>query len=466
MSLIEDALGSADETRAIEFGHGAVARTGDLFRRLFPDASVLVVADENTFGAAGAEVLASLDAAGVVLAAEPFVLPGTPTLYADYVNTTLVRERLAGFPGAVACSIASGTLNDIVKLASGELGRPYLNVCTAASVDGFSSYGASISVDGFKITRDCPAPAGLVADLGVMAAAPVRLTSTGYGDLIEKIPAGADWILADQLGVERIDGRVWDLVQGRLRHALGRPEALVAGDVDAVAALAEGNLLSGLAMQAVRSSRPASGAGHQFSHTWEMEGHGLDWEPPLSHGFKVGVGTVASLALWEEALRLDLSVLDVDRIVAEAPTRDEVVARIRGALPERIREEAIRVSLAKHVEGEALRDRLLLIGDRWDAIRARAAEQLVAPGEAAGMLRRAGAPNHPGLIGIGWERFRATHHRAHMIRSRYTVLELLWETGMFEVVLERLFSPSGFWGRHQAADSLGGSGVAIGTAGA
>ena len=47
-----------------------------------------------------------------------------------------------------------------------------------------------------------------------------RLTSTGYGDLIEKIPAGADWILADELGVERIDAHVWDLVQGRLRNAL------------------------------------------------------------------------------------------------------------------------------------------------------------------------------------------------------------------------------------------------------
>ncbi|WP_297108804.1 dehydroquinate synthase/iron-containing alcohol dehydrogenase family protein [Tessaracoccus sp.] len=226
-----------------------------------------------------------------------------------------------------------------------------------------------------------------------------------------------------------------------------------------MAALAEGNLLSGLAMQAVKSSRPASGAGHQFSHTWEMEGHGLNWEPPLSHGFKVGVGTVASLALWEEALRLDLAALDVDRIVAEAPTKDDVVARIEAALPEKIREESIKVSLAKHVEGEALRDRLLLIGNRWDAIRARVADQLVAPSEAAEMLRRAGAPNHPGLIGIGWDRFRETHHKAHMIRSRYTVLELLWETGTFDIVLDRLFAPSGFWGRHRDAESLGGTPV-------
>src|SRR5699024_5405062 len=124
------------------------------------------------FGAAGPAVVDSLVEAGVEFAADPLLFPGTPTLYADYGNVGVVRERLRELPDAVACSIASGTLNDITKLASGELGRPYLNVCTAASVDGYTSYGAAISRDGFKITRHCPAPAGLVADRVVMVHAP------------------------------------------------------------------------------------------------------------------------------------------------------------------------------------------------------------------------------------------------------------------------------------------------------
>lgn len=96
-------------------------------------------------------------------------------------------------------------------------------VCTAASVDGFVAFGASISVDGFKITRNCPAPAALIADYQVAADAPRRLTATGYGDLLEKIPAGADWILADELGIEKIDPYTWGLVQGPLRDALKTP---------------------------------------------------------------------------------------------------------------------------------------------------------------------------------------------------------------------------------------------------
>ncbi len=455
VSLLDRALQNADETRAIEFGAGVVGRTGELFVRLFPGKKVLVVADGNTLAAAGQQVLDSLTAAGVEFAADPLVFPGTPTLYASYDNVEIVRERLAELPDTVACSIAAGTLNDLTKLACGELGRPYLNVCTAASVDGYSAYGASITRDGFKITRDCPAPAGLVADLDIMVRAPQRLTATGYGDLIEKIPAGADWILADGLGVEPIDPEVWHLVQDSLGEALGDPAAIAAGDPAAIARLAEGNLLSGLAMQATKSSRPASGAGHQFSHIWEMEGHGLDWEPPLSHGFKVAVGTVASCAIWELALDLDLTRLDVEATVARAPSDASVEARVRAAVPAQLADQAVEVSLAKNLGGDQLRERLAQIQRSWPRIRERVIPQLVTPQQAAAMLRTAGAPHHPALIGIDQSRFRATHFTAHMIRTRYTVLELLADVGQLDTVVGRLFAPSGFWGRHSRPESLG-----------
>ena len=455
MSLLDRALRNADQTRAIEFGPGVVSRTGELFARLFPGEKVLVVADGNTLAAAGQPVIAALASAGVEFAADPLVFPGTPTLYAGYDNVVVARERLAQLPGTIACSIASGTLNDITKLASGELGRQYLNVCTAASVDGYSAYGASITRDGFKITRDCPAPAGLVADLDIMVRAPQRLTATGYGDLIEKIPAGADWILADELGVEPIDAEVWHLVQDPLQEALGNPDLIAAGDPAAIARLAEGNLLSGLAMQATKSSRPASGAGHQFSHIWEMEGHGLDWEPPLSHGFKVAVGTVASCAIWEVALGLDLARLDVETIVARAPSDSVVEARVRAAVPAQLADEAVAASLAKNLGGDALRQRLARIQQAWPAIRERAAAQLISPLAAARRLRTAGAPHHPELIGIDQSRLKATHFTAHMIRTRYTVLELLSDVGQLSAVVDRLFAPSGFWGRYRTAESLG-----------
>lgn len=448
--LIETALKTADETRQIAFGENVLSQTGKIFAETFPGKKAIVVADGNTWDACGEDVVASLQEAGVEFAADPYIFPGTPTLYAGYENVEILREHIRPLGDeTVVCSIAAGTLNDLAKLASGELGREYMNVCTAASVDGYASFGASIAKDGFKITRNCPAPAALVADVGVMAAAPQRLTATGYGDLIEKIPAGADWILADELGIEPIDDYVWSLVQGPLRNTLADPEAVAEGDLGAVGLLAEGNIMSGLAMQAAQSSRPASGAGHQFSHTWEMEGHGLDWEPPLSHGFKVGVGTVASCAIWEEALKLNLSNLDIDAIVAATPSAEEVEAFVRGMQTERIVEDAVKHTLNKHLEGDELRMRLQKIQQAWPRISQRAKEQLVSAQEAMDMLRKAGAPYHPEMIEIDWDRFRETHFKAQQIRSRYTVLDLLVDVNMLEEVVDKLFAEDGFWGQHR-----------------
>ncbi|WP_115726863.1 sn-glycerol-1-phosphate dehydrogenase [Actinomyces culturomici] len=446
--LIEQALTTATDTKAIIIGRNVLDRTGELFKETFPGARVLVVADENTYGAAGDPVVASLKAAGVEFAEEPYVFPGTPTLYGDYDNVSLLREHARPLENTVICSIASGTLNDIAKLASGELERPYMNVCTAASVDGYASFGAAISRDGFKITRNCPAPAALVADLDVIAAAPRRLTATGYGDLIEKIPAGADWILADELGIEGIDDYVWSLVQGPLRDALADPERIGAGDPEAITGLAEGNIMSGLAMQAAQSSRPASGAGHQFSHVWEMEGHGLDWEPPLSHGFKVGVGTVASCAIWEEALKIDVANLDVDAIVANAKTDEEIAERVRASLLPRIADAAVGHAVGKNLQGEALRERVEAIKAAWPRIVERVRPQLISPDEVAERLEKVGAPFHPEMIEIDMGRFRDTHFKAQMIRPRYTVFDVLTDLGQLEAVVDRLFAPEGYWGKH------------------
>ena len=293
--------------------------------------------------------------------------------------------------------------------------------------------------------RDILAP----LDLTVMAAAPQVMTASGYGDLLGKIPAGADWILSDVLGIEAIDQGVWELVQGPLRGAVSRPAELAVGDVSATGELVEGLLMSGLAMQAHQSSRPASGAEHQFSHLWEMEGHGVDITPRrLSHGFKVGIGTVAIAALYERLLARDLTGLDIDAAVAAWPTREEMETGVRELHPDpRLVEETVVQALAKWLPPERLRVRLELLVAVWPELSVRLREQLLPAAELQGMLRAVGAPAHPQDIGLGWGRFRETYVRAQMIRKRYTVLDLALETNLLGELVEELFAPDGFWGR-------------------
>ena len=65
-----------------------------------------------------------------------------------------------------------------------------MTVGTAASMDGYTAYGASITKEGNKQTFDCPAPLGMLFDPSIAAAAPAELSASGYADLIAKIQGG------------------------------------------------------------------------------------------------------------------------------------------------------------------------------------------------------------------------------------------------------------------------------------
>lgn len=447
--LISKALADASDTQAVVIDQEAVERTAEVFTELFGAATAIVVGDERTMAVAGTRVQQVLAEAGVPTL-EPHVFPGEPELYAKYENVEPLCDLLRPLD-AIAVCVGSGTLNDLVKRASGELERGYMVVGTAASMDGYTAFGASIALDGFKQTLTCPAPRGCVADLDVMAAAPNVMTASGYGDLIGKVPAGADWILSDVLGTEAVDQEVWQLVQGPLRDALAEPGALAQGDVEATRGLTEGLVMSGLAMQKHQSSRPASGAEHQFSHLWEMEGHGVDVKPRrLSHGFKVGIGTVAITAFYQALLERDIAGLDIDAAVAAWPSREQMEARVRELHTDpQLVEETVVQALAKWITPEQLRARLETLVAAWPELKPRLVEQLMTPHEVQERLRAVGAPAHPSEIELDWQRFRDTYTRAQMIRKRYTVLDVALEANLLDSVVDELFAADGFWGLQQ-----------------
>ena len=239
-----------------------------------------------------------------------------------------------------------------------------------------------------------------------------------------------------------------------LQHAAGRvlaadvtaEIAVPAFDRAAMDGLIEGLVMSGLAMQAHASSRPASGAEHQFSHLWEMEGLGQELAPPLSHGFKVGVGSVAVAALYERLLDRDLGAVDAEALGDAWPSREQVEATVRAAhTTPGLGVAAVTESLAKHPGPDELARRLALLRDRWPVLRQRLAGQLLPAVRLAGMLRAAGCPTGPAELGLSGQAIRDTYRRARMIRRRYTVLDLAAETGLLDECVDELFAPGGFW---------------------
>ena len=407
------------DTKCFVLGEGALVYLPELLKQEFPGKVPWIVADDNTWRAAGAKALELLEKAGLA-PAKPYVFPGTPVLHPDFAYSQTLSSVMP--ENCVPVAAGSGVINDLTKCASGLKKVPYCCVPTACSVDGFTSAGAALAVNHNKQTVKCPAPHAICADTVVMATAPAPMLSSGYADLLTKIVAGADWIIADAAGEQAIRPDVWQMIQGHIRRWVAAPKDMLN--------IFEGLAATGYSMQMMLDSRPASGSEHLFGHVWEMEGlkkDGVD----VSHGFKVGVGLLASAKLMEYICKNSYAAvapraaapLSIEARTAEI---DALLARdCYGPDPKRI-------SLAKFKTGEAALERRKLIAGVWEGLRAKLEKQLYPYEKLRSMLLEAGCPVTPAQIGLSREQFLHGIRTAQLIRNRYTVLDFLYEAGLLE----------------------------------
>lgn len=435
-SLIRPCVEHSKVTREVVVEDGAIARTGPLLAGITDSRKALVMADEAGFGAAGAPVVASLEAAGFEV--RMIVKPVDPLPVASVESAEEFRQALAADPELFPVSVGSGVINDLVKFAAFDTDRRYVTVATAASMDGYTSAGAPLARGGFKVTIPTRAPIAMIADLAILSDAPAEMNAWGYADLAGKVPAGGDWILADLVGAEPIDHDAWTLVQDHVRPWLDSPEGIANGDGDALANLFIGLTAVGFAMEIHGTSRPASGADHQVAHIWEM--HGLKHQGrKVAHGEAVAVGAVAALALYDWLIEQELGNIDPARVAAMTPDLSQREAMLKVAIIDpQIAEKALGELRSKHVEGRLLEERLVRIRDGWAETRDRLRDHMVRLDTMTGMLSRAGAPADPSDIGLTSDRFMETVRAAGYIRRRYTIFDFLHETGLDEAAFEAL----------------------------
>ncbi|MDR1804297.1 MAG: sn-glycerol-1-phosphate dehydrogenase [Treponema sp.] len=442
---LEDCLKYADETKELVLKKDALAEIPALLSKHFNYNSVCLIADENTFKAAGQNVKSILEGAGVKTAGA-HIFPGEPRLHADYNHVLFLKERfssLPGFPALVPVAVGSGTINDLVKAASAELKLPYLCVPTAASVDGYTPNGAALLMGGFKQTLPCSAPRALAADPELMARAPAWLTSSGFGDLTSKIISGTDWIIAEKAGSLGAPGApardpvAWGMVQNGLMDALKRSVNAAKGDREAVRTLFQSLAITGFAMQYMKNSWPVSGSEHLFSHTWEMEDLSVNGAP-VTHGHKVAIGTLAATAFTETFFANPKGPPERAKAYRR-PGREERKAEVSEAFNgSQARDSIVDTSMAKFMDEKTVAIINQAFRDSWKEIRDSVLERLLPYGELKALLAGEECPVRPETIGLSRGEVIATARRAQMIRNKYNILDLSWDIGTFEVVLDTI----------------------------
>ena len=258
------------------------ARDGGLSR-------LALVADGNTYAALGQRVENALRNAGMDVR--------TVVLRGDDVGAgeASVYQVLLGIDKTprTFVAIGSGTVTDVARFVSHRSNSEFISLPTAASVDGYTSIGAPMIIEGAKVTVRCQGPMAVFCDLPTLCAAPRALTAAGFGDLIAKLTSVADWELGHVLWDEPFDRKIAQRARQAVWDCVGQIDSLAAAEPKGVQALFLGLIESGFCMLDFGETRPASGYEHHVSHFWEMKLL-REGRHSIFHGAKVGLGVLAS----------------------------------------------------------------------------------------------------------------------------------------------------------------------------
>ena len=197
---------------------------------------------------------------------------------------SLAADLRRGFYDAVV-GIGGGRTLDVTKHAATLTGLPMVAVATSLAHDGIASPVSSLEHDGRKSSYGVHMPIAVVVDLDYVRASPPEMRRSGIGDVVSNLSAVADWRLAERERGEVVDGLSATFAHAAATAVLHRDDGI---DGDAfLAALAEGRVLSGLAMAAAGSSRPCSGGEHEVLHAIDHLYPGT-----ANHGELAGVATL------------------------------------------------------------------------------------------------------------------------------------------------------------------------------
>ncbi|MGQ9621853.1 MAG: sn-glycerol-1-phosphate dehydrogenase [Candidatus Caldatribacteriaceae bacterium] len=407
-------------TQRILVGEDILSQVPKVLEEFNVQGKALVLFDENTYKAAGEEVEHVLQKRGFL------VIPGllskegnAPLLEPDERARSQIGEYLFYQPNFIV-AVGGGVINDLAKFVASRVRLPYVAVATAPSMDGYVSPGAPMLVAGYKITYDATPPLVCFVDLKVVSSAPLPLLWAGFADLLGKITANADWVLRHVVWGEDFCEFLWEHTASFLKALDAQAEGIPKRNKEAVALLSHALLFSGLGMDMIGDSRPASGAEHLIAHYLEIMALQRGMHPSL-HGLRVGAATAIVWHLYRMLFERG------EEIFAHPPKDTESLDKVKvqfGPLFPFVEQE---IQKKKHLPWPNLP--LSLVREATEG------KIFLLPNPLT-TLQRAGIPPDFEALGLPLPLVKEACLFARFIRSRITVLDLLARFGLLEEFVE------------------------------
>ncbi|MBD1379458.1 sn-glycerol-1-phosphate dehydrogenase [Metabacillus arenae] len=352
---------------------------------------VAIIADQTTFEVAGQRLS--------YLLTESNVNHETVVIQVNEVNDVIADERslIEAMLGIsqdtdVVIAVGAGTIHDITRFASFKMGKPFISVPTAPSVDGFNSMGAPVVIKGMKITYQMQSPIALFADITILKEAPKEMIAAGFGDMSGKYTSLADWKFSHLIGDEPYCQLAAQLTKEALEDCVKNTDLIIKAEDDGIKILIEALIQSGLAMLLVGHSSPASGSEHHLSHYWEMEFLKQN-QAQVLHGAKIGVSSQLILNLYKH---------DVLKLISDKSGLEQINTKDKDIFHRVIEKK----------------------DDLADII-----NSLPEAATLTLLLQKLSGATHPADLGISPELVRNSLNEAHRLRNRYTMLRFWNEHG-------------------------------------
>lgn len=374
-----------------------------------------VVGDQATYEAMGARIASALRELGPV---ETIVLERP---HADMAEVRSLTEKLRGFDGVVA--VGSGTVNDLCKYVTGLDGRRYCVFATAASMNGYTSSTASLTLDsGLKVSLPSHTPAGFFVDLKVSAAAPPFLAASGFADCLARSVAQTDWWMSHRLLGTAYYQEPYTIQAADEIELNKRAGNLPKGDIEAMGYLYRVLTLCGLGISFTGISHHGSMGEHQISHYIDCFAGAR--HPGSLHGQQVGI---ASLSM----ARLQQQMLAADRPSSIRATNIDVAGMKR-----RFGEEVALQCLAELQQKAFDRDGAVAfnrkLDDSWPELRRELAAFTIPVDEMKRLLSAAGGATTAAELGVPIDFYREAIVHCREMRNRFSFLDIAADDGTLD----------------------------------
>jgi glycerol-1-phosphate dehydrogenase [NAD(P)+] len=181
--------------------------------------------------------------------------------------------------------VGGGKAIDVVKYMSFLRKLPFVSIPTSTSNDGFSSAGASLILNGRRMSIPAKTPYGIIVDIDVIKGAPEKFIYSGVGDLVSNITALYDWKFEEDNGKAIVDDFAV-MISKKAVNSFVRTEFSSIKDDLFLKELVDSLTMNGISMEIAGNSSPASGSEHLISHALDKF-----LEVPELHGIQVGIAT-------------------------------------------------------------------------------------------------------------------------------------------------------------------------------